>query len=383
MSKDRIKYNIIDQSIILFILEVILLSLSVGLYFYLNSSESSIEYEHPEWIPVLFASSLMSLGFMAHIYQKNRRLKKLSEPRLMPYLTGEISSSRSLIKFILIRLSILFVILAIIDPKIGTKLSVVKTEGQDIMICLDVSNSMLAEDIQPNRLNRAKMALGQFFKKVSGHRVGVIVFAGDAYVQLPLTTDYEAAKLFLDGVDTEMISKQGTAIGTAIDLAIESFDWDQSGNKSIVIITDGENHEDNSITAAREAAEKNVIIHAIGMGTTQGGPIPIINSRGSKTGFKKDKSGNTVVSILDENKLKKLVAEANGIFIRAQNNNVGLDLLMEEIELVEKEEIDTFKYSEYQHSFQFSLIIAIFFFLLEFLISEKRRQWSKNLSLLN
>ena len=381
MRKIRTKYNLSDQTIALIILEILIVGSILGFHFYFIGSESSVEYDHPEWLPVVYVSSILSFFYLYFIFRKNKRLKKLAHENLLPTMTSEISSSRSFIKFLLYRLAILSVLIAIVNPKIGTKLQVVKTEGQDIIICLDVSSSMLSEDIKPNRLDRAKLALQQFYNKVVGDRVGLIVFAGEAYVQVPLTTDYEAAKLFLDGVDTEMISKQGTAIGAAIDLAVESFDWDNSGNKSIVVITDGENHEDNSVESARKAFEKGIVIHTIGMGTAQGGPIPELNSKGMKIGFKKDRDGNTVVSALDENMLKRLVNESNGLFIRASQGDVGIDKLLKEMNKVEKEELDTFKYAEYEHSFQYFFLTALILLVLEFLISNKRQLWSKDLSL--
>ena len=202
-----------------------------------------------------------------------------------------------------------------------------KREGIDIFLCVDISNSMHAEDIAPNRLERSKQAINKLISKLGGDRIGVIVFAGNAYVQLPITTDYSAAKMFLSTVDTDLIPAQGTEIGRAIDLAIKSF-GENEHNKAIIIISDGEDHENgDAVKAAQDAAKYGIKIYTIGMGLDEGAPIPLYNQYGKRTGYKKDKEGNVVITKLDDHILRQLAEIGDGIYVRASNSNVGLDKL--------------------------------------------------------
>jgi Ca-activated chloride channel family protein len=263
---------------------------------------------------------------------------------------------------------------------VGTKLEEVKRKGADIMICLDVSNSMKAEDLQPNRLEKAKQAISKLIDKLEGDRIGIIIFGGDAYVQLPITTDYAAAKLFLESISTDMVPTQGTAIGSAIDLAMESFGKDEGKNKAIVIITDGENHEDDAVKAAEAAAEKGVAIHTIGMGSVEGVPIPYY--RGNvKDGFRKDKEGNTIVTKLDEKTLQEIAAAANGIYVRATNSDAGLNNVLEAINSLEKKEFESKLYGDYQDWFLIFIWVAFVLLVIEILLSERKSKLYQRLNL--
>lgn len=384
MIKERTKYNTSAILITTIIMEVLFFALVIIGYITLQQTIQGMRYEHPSFVWLFMALPVLSILYILSISYKNRKLKKFAEYSLIPYLVPDISSTRSLFKYILFRLGVGMIIIGMIDPKIGTKLQEVKTQGQDIFIALDISTSMRAEDIKPNRLERAKMALYQFIKELKGDRIGVIIFAGDAYVQLPLTTDYEAAKLFLDQVDTDLMSSQGTAIGDAISLAQESFDPESEAHKTIIVITDGENHEGEAISTTRKAAELGITIHAIGMGTPQGTFIPIHDRYGNLIDRKKDKNGITIITALNENMLKELVNEGNGgVFIRASNNNIGLSQLMNEIEGVEKADIDTFMYSDYEHRFQWFFGIGLFLLVMESLISPTRKNWSEVLGVMD
>ncbi len=287
--------------------------------------------------------------------------------RLMP----NVSKSLPIVKFCFYALAILFLMVGLANLQFGTKLEEVKREGVDIMLALDVSNSMLAEDLSPNRLERAKRAIYQLIEKLHNDRLGIIVFAGDAYVQLPITTDYSSAKLFLETIGTDIVPTQGTAIGSAIELAMESFDFENGTSKAIIIITDGENHEDDAAGAASSAYEEGVSVHTIGMGSEQGGPIPIYKN-GAQTGFRTDNQGNTVVTQLNENMLKQIAASGGGSYVRATNANAGLNIIMSEINKMEKKEFGSKSIKDYEDRFQPFLMVALLLLVIEFFISNRK-----------
>ena len=282
-----------------------------------------------------------------------------------------VSKTLPIVKFTLYFFAIIFLFLGLANLQFGTKLEEVKREGVDLMIALDVSNSMLAEDLSPNRLERSKRAIYQLIEKLHNDRLGIIVFAGDAYVQLPITTDYSSAKLFLETIGTDIVPTQGTSIGSAINLAMESFDFENGTSKSIIVITDGENHEDDANTAAKEAVSEDVRVHTIGMGSEKGGPIPIYKN-GAQIDFRKDNTGNTVVTKLNENMLKEIAASGNGSYVRANNANAGLNIIMDEIDKMEKKEFGSKSFKDYEDRFQLFLIIALILIVIEYFISNRR-----------
>lgn len=376
MSRERKKYNFTAAFVSTIVVEVIFFALVVVAYFLMNKLIPGMRYENPMYVWLFLALPIITIMYLWSVRSKNKKLRFLADSSLIPHLVPQLSTTRSIVKFILFRLGIGFLIIGIIDPKIGTKLQEVTTTGQEIYIALDISKSMLAEDINPNRLDRSKMALKQLIKRLKGDRIGVIIFAGGAYVQLPLTTDYEAAKLFIDQVDTDLMSSQGTAIGDAIDLAIESFDPESEAHRTIILITDGEDHEGNAISAVEQAAEVGITVHAIGMGTPKGAPIPKKDRYGNLKGYKKDKNGTTVITALNENMLHQIVDAGKGVFVRATNANVGLDQLMDEIESVEKTDMDTFMYSEYEHRFQWFFAVGLLLLIFDLLLSGYRKKWS-------
>ncbi len=265
-------------------------------------------------------------------------------------------------------------ILAVCNLQTGSKTQEVKREGADIIVCLDVSNSMLAQDLSPNRLERAKFALEKMIDKLQGDRLGIIVFAGEAYVQLPITTDYSAAKLFLGGINTQMVPTQGTNIGAAIRKALEGFSKDLEKNKTIVIITDGENHEAEAVEAAEEAAKAGVIVNCIGVGSETGVPIPMLNN-GVVQGYRKDKDGNTVVTKLNKEVLQEIAGKADGIFVQATNADIGLNAILDKLAQLDKKQIDTKMYTDYEDQFQWFLGLALLLFIIEFFISERVSNW--------
>jgi Ca-activated chloride channel family protein len=248
----------------------------------------------------------------------------------------------------------------------------VKREGVDLMIALDLSNSMLAEDIKPNRLERARQAISRLIDKLDGDRIGLVVFAGDAYVQLPITTDYSAAKLFLSTVNTDIIPSQGTAIGKAISLSMRCFDMENGQNKAIIIITDGENHEDDAMEQTKLASEKGVFVHTLGMGLSKGGPIPVYNKYGNNTGYRKDKEGNTIISKLNEQMLQDIASAGKGTYVRANNTQAGLSALFAEINKMEKKEIGSMIFTDYKDRFQLFLSIALFLLIFDLVLLSRK-----------
>jgi len=309
---------------------------------------------------------------------KKKALSRFGDFSLIRDLFPDASVTRPYIRFAFILLACILFIFGMCGPQIGTKLEEVKRKGVDVVIALDVSNSMNAEDIRPTRLERAKQAIYLLIDKMEGDRIGLIVFAGQAYVQLPITTDYGAAKLFLQSVNSGIVPTQGTAIGSAIDLAVESIGDSISKNTAIIVITDGENHEDDAVESAKAAAKKGILVHTIGMGSPGGSPIPLYHN-GVRSGFVQDESGNTVVTKLDPDLLQNVADAGKGKFVRATNNDDGLELIMKEINSMEKKEFGTKMFTDYEDQYQYFIGAALLLLLIEFLMSEKKskllKQW--------
>lgn len=336
-------------------------------------------FANSEYLWALLVIPLLTLFFVWSRIQRKKALKRFGNLEMVSQLMPFASRFRPVLKFSILMLALAFIITGVARPQFGSKLKKIKREGIEIVIALDVSNSMMAEDIKPNRLDRAKMAISRLVDKLKNDKIGLIVFAGDAYTQLPITSDYNSAKLFLNSINTQIVPKQGTAIGAAVNLAMRSFTPDSKTNKAIIVITDGENHEDDAVAAAKSAAESGMVVHAIGMGLPQGSPIPVL--RNGQTEYMKDGSGNVVVTKLDEATLEKVAAAGNGIYVRANNAQVGLNTLFDEINKLDKTEMEALVYSEYDEQFQYFFAIGIFLLILEFVILERRNRFLKNINL--
>ncbi len=310
-----------------------------------------------------------------YIRHKKRALKDFGDSSLVATLAPHFSSKRPFYKHLTLILALAFVVLALARPQFGEKTEVVKREGIEIMVALDVSNSMLAEDITPNRLERAKRALSRLLESLQDDRLGLVVFAGDAYVQLPITHDFSAAKLFISTINTDLIPKQGTSIGSAISLATRSFTSDSDIGKAIIIITDGEEHEGDAIAMAKMAKEKGIHVFTLGMGLEKGAPIPHNNGD-----YKKDAQGNVVISKLNENFLKQIAAAAGGSYIRANNTSVGLNQIVNDIEQLNKKEFESTEFTAQAEQFQYFIGIALCLIILSFFILERK---NKNLDRFN
>ena len=322
-------------------------------------------FAHPELLYLLIIIPLLIVFYVVARIRKKKAIAEFGSPELLSTLMPLQSYKRETLKFILVLVALFFVILGVAGPQFGSKLQQVKKEGVELIIALDVSNSMMAQDIKPSRLDAAKQAISRMVEKLSDDKVGLIVFAGDAYVQLPITTDYSSAKLFLSGINTDIVPIQGTAIGTAIDLAAKSFTPDTEASKAIIVITDGENHQDDAIAAAKAAREKGIYVHTIGMGLAQGGPIPEKGNPGS---------GNPIISKLDEETLKEIAKAGEGIFVRASNSNVGLNTLLDEIDRMDKTLLEERVFSDYAEKYQYFLIMALIFVLLDFMVLGRKNK---------
>jgi Ca-activated chloride channel family protein len=339
-------------------------------------------FEHIQCLWALAVIPLFVVIYIVVMSIKKKRLQKLGDFSLILAMMPDVSVTKQTVKFIFYSISLFFLILGIANLQTGSKMQEVKREGADIMVCLDVSNSMLAEDLKPNRLERAKLALEKMIDKLEGDRLGIIIFAGEAYTQLPITTDYSSAKLFLNAITPGMIPTQGTDISTAIEKAMESFGSDLGKNKAIVIITDGEDHEDAAIKKAEEASKKDVTIHTIGIGSDAGVPIPIYNN-GVPSGYRKDKEGNTVVTKLNEKLLQDIAGAANGVYVKASNADVGLGAVLDKIAELDKKAIESKRYTDYEDQFQWFIGASLVFLLIEFLIGERISRWWRKLNLAN
>jgi len=338
------------------------------------------KFEHTIYFYAFLAIPFLVLLVVWYFMSRRKKLKRMGEAVLIKQLVPYSSRRKRVLKIILFLAGFSSLILALCNLQTGSKLTEVKREGADIMVCLDVSNSMLAQDLTPNRLTRAKYALEKMIDLLEGDRLGLIIFAGEAYVQLPITTDYNAAKMFLESIGPGMVPVQGTNLTEAIKKASESFGTDEGKNKAIILITDGENHESEAIDAAVEAQKKGIMINTIGIGSQNGVPIPIIEN-GVVKGYRKDKEGQTVVTRLNSDLLKTIAAKANGVFVQASQADVGLGAVLDKIDELDKTQLESKMYTDFEDQFQWFLGLALFLFFTEFLISERVSEWFKKINL--
>lgn len=339
-----------------------------------------LRFAHIDILWGLWAIPVFLLLFFVISRWKKKAIASLGDKNVVKLMMPQVSFSRPWLKFIFFLVAYACLIIGMADPQLGSKTEEVKRKGADLMILLDVSNSMLAQDLAPNRLENAKQAIAQLIDKMHDDRIGIIVFAGQAYVQLPITTDYSAAKLFLNTINTSMVPTQGTAIGAAIDLGMRSFDFKNGTGKAMIIITDGENHEDNAVEAATQAKSKGVIINVLGVGSANGAPIPIYRD-GQPAGFHTDSLGKPVVSKLNEDMCRDIAAAGSGVYVRANNSNSGLSIVMDQIAKVQRKMYDSKSYKDFEDRFQFFLGIAFVLLVIEFFISNRKNMRLSGLKL--
>jgi Ca-activated chloride channel family protein len=345
----------------------------VACWWFLDQEVPAFRMERPQALYAMLGGPLLAILFLVDLAWRTRAQGRFAGAATLARMIPGNSDTRVILRFLLLRHALSFAVVALAGPQFGTRLSEVRTKGVDVVVAMDVSNSMACEDIRPSRMEAARRALSQLLDKMRGDRLGIVVFAGEAFVQLPITTDRSAAKLFLDAVDMRSVGTQGTAIGAAIDLARESFEPDSPGGKAIIVITDGENHEDDAEGAARGAAEAGIVVHTIGMGTPEGGPLPI-RRNDQVIGFRKDRGGNTVVSRLNEPMLERIAAEGKGLYVRATASSSGLEQLVADLRDLGSAETTSYQYTAHEDQYQYPLAIGIGMVLIGLAMGE-RRHW--------
>lgn len=340
------------------------------------------QLEEKIWFWGLMVIPLIILIFLLLQWWKHRMQRKFASKPLLKRLSPNTSLFKSILKVIVLSLAFACLVMALVNPKLGTKLETVKREGVDIVFAVDVSKSMLAEDIAPNRLEKSKQLVTQILNNLASDRVGIIAYAGKAFPQLPITTDYASAKMFLQSMNTDMLSSQGTAIHEAINLARDYYDDDQDTNRILIIISDGEDHGELATDVAKEAYEEGIRIFTIGVGDVKGGPIPE-KRNGVIVNYKKDKNGETVVTRLDENTLKTIADVAHGSYINGKNTTKVVEHMRDVLNKMDKTEFEAKQFADFESQFQWFLGAAIFFLLIDVLLLERRTSWLKRLNLFN
>ena len=330
------------------------------------------EYTDAFWVLTLIP--VLLLLFIFRNYYRKKKYRLLGPEKIRQQLFAASSPGSLIWKNIFILIGLVFLIIAIANPQTGARMDKVKVKGAEIIIALDISNSMKAEDISPSRLEKARQEIIQLLNKVRGDRVGLIIFAGKAFYPVPLTTDYAVIKMYLRGIDTDIISTQGTDIGGALKMAMKSFSEDKKSDKAIILITDGENHEENAVDIARQASEAGISVHTIGLGRKEGVPIPVVNRYGKKE-FRKDKQGNVVVSRLNEQLLSEIAASGKGSFVLANNYGIGLDRIYEQLKGMEKTEIKEKMVIDYEDDYQLYLLIALSLLVIELIILPRKNKF--------
>lgn len=332
-------------------------------------------FEDPAYLYLLL---LLPILFLFYLYSNHRRraaIRRFGDPDLMAQLMPDVSKYRPDVKFWLVFAALGLFVVLLARPQFGSKVENVKRRGIEVVIALDISNSMLCRDVQPSRLDKAKMLVSRLVDQMENDKVGMIVFAGDAFTQLPITSDYISAKMFLESINPSMITKQGTAIGAAIELAYNSFTSQKNVGKEIIVITDGENHEEGAEEAARAAAKKDIKVSVLGVGLPNGGPIPM------QGGFLRDGSGNVVVTRLDETMCQSLAKEGNGIYARVDNTDYAERAIENDMDKLAKADVESKVYSDYNEQFQAVAWVIFAVLLIEMLILERKNPLFKNIHL--
>ena len=332
------------------------------------------KFANPDYLYLLIIIPFLVVFFVMYRIVRKRNIKAFGNPELLNGLMPDVSVYRPYVKFFLLLTVIILAIFILARPQFGSKLETVKQKNIEIMVALDVSNSMLAEDVAPNRLERAKQILLRLVDGLQNAKIGLVVFAGDAFIQLPITADHVSAKMFMSAISTNMVARQGTSIGAAIDLSARSFSSTEGVGRAIIVITDGEDHEDGAVEAARMVAERGITVHVIGVGSTKSVPIPIPGT----SNFRRDRDGNIVVTQLNEQMAKEIAQAGNGIYVRADNSNTALRIISQEIEKMSASEVETKIYSEYNEQFQTLAWIALILLLIEcFILYRKNKLFAK------
>lgn len=342
-----------------------------------------MRFEHPEYLWLLLAILLLTLVYFLARSIRKKQIASIGDQHLVNQLMPEKSKWRHGIRFTLMIVAIASIIVGFANPQVGSKQETITRKGVDIAIALDLSHSMLAKDIKPYRLEKSKMFVSKLLDKFQNDRIAFIIFAGNAYLQMPLTIDYSAFDLYLKNVDTEIIPTQGTAIGEAITLAEEAFDAGEKKHKVLIIISDGENHDENAIELAKEAYKNGTVIYTIGVGTPRGAPIPVLNKYGQEIERKKDKDGSIILSKLNEKMLQEIALNGGGSYYRLSGINEEVKDIMSKISKMETKEIEEQVYTDYEDQFQFFLFFGLLLVIIEFFVSSKKSKWFSKLKILD
>ena len=334
-------------------------------------------FEEPTYLYLLLLLPFLAAFYLYSNYRRRKAIRKFGDPVLMAQLMPDVSKYRPDVKFWLVFAAIGLFAVLLARPQFGSKLETVKRQGVEVMIALDISNSMLAQDVQPSRLEKAKRLVAQLVDKMENDKVGMIVFAGDAFTQLPITSDYISAKMFLESINPSLISKQGTAIGAAINLATRSFTPQEGVGSAVIVITDGENHEGGAVEAAKAAAEKGIQVSVLGVGMPDGAPIPVEGTND----FRRDRDGNVVVTRLNEQMCQEIAQAGDGIYVRVDNSNAAQKVIAQEINKMAKADVETQVYTDFNEQFQAVAWIILLLLLAEMLILERKNPLFRNIHL--
>ena len=330
---------------------------------------------------ILVIPAIVLVFILVQVWKKSAQ-KKFANLALLKRLSPNESLFKSVLKLVVLCAAFLFLVLALVNPKIGTKLETVRSQGVDIVFAVDVSKSMLAEDIAPNRIEKSKQLVTQIINSLGSDRVGIIAYAGKAFPQLPITTDYAASKMFLQNMNTDMMTSQGTAIREAIELAKTYYDDEEQTNRILVIISDGEDHEGDAAEIAEEANDQGIRIFTIGVGNENGGPIPI-KRNGVILNYKKDRNGETVITKLNEDTLREIAQEANGVYINGSSTSEVVDTIKDLLDKMDKKEFESKQIADFKDQFQWFLGFGILFLFIDIFLLERKTEWLKKLNLFN
>ena len=334
-------------------------------------------FEEPTYLYLLLLLPFLAAFYLYSNYRRRKAIRKFGDPVLMAQLMPDVSKYRPDVKFWLVFAAIGLFAVLLARPQFGSKLETVKRQGVEVMIALDISNSMLAQDVQPSRLEKAKRLVAQLVDKMENDKVGMIVFAGDAFTQLPITSDYISAKMFLESINPSLISKQGTAIGAAINLATRSFTPQEGVGRAVIVITDGENHEGGAVEAAKAAADKGIQVSVLGVGMPDGAPIPVEGTND----FRRDRDGNVVVTRLNEQMCQEIAQAGDGIYVRVDNSYAAQKAIAQEINKMAKADVETQVYTEFNEQFQAVAWSILLLLLAEMLILERKNPLFRNIHL--
>ena len=336
-----------------------------------------MRFANPEYLYLLIFLPLLVAVYIYSNYRRNKRLKEYGDPKLLQELMPDVSVYRPNVKFCLAIAAVTMLTLVLARPQFGSKMESVTRQGIETVIALDISNSMLAEDIAPNRLEKSKKIISKLIDKFENDKIGLIVFAGDAFVQLPITNDFISAKMFMESISPALINRQGTDIGAAINLAMKSFTPDKEVGKAVIVITDGENHEGGAEEAAKAAAENGISIYMLGIGSLEGAPIPAGNSND----YRRDKDGNVIVTKLNEEMSQNIAKAGNGAYIRVDNTNNAQRLLEKEIDKLAKADVTSEVFTEYDEQFHIVAWLALVLLIVDILILPGKSRLTRNFNL--